>query len=187
MLNEIEEIYSNKFGNSSNVNALGWGSEYSQNKRFEILLEIENYLLDDSILDLGCGYGDLSKFVRNYTGIDIRKNAIKIAKERYSDKNFYIKNIFEIDDKFDWVFASGIFCFDIDWENYTKSTLEKMFSISNKGIAFNFLSYYSAGNKIEGMKYVKLEEVFDIIINFSKKFTIRHDYLPNDMTIYLYK
>jgi hypothetical protein len=37
------------------------------------------------------------------------------------------------------------------------------------------------------MKYTNVIELYKIISKITKKFTIRHDYLDNDITVYLYK
>lgn len=124
----IDEIYKRKFFENmsiDDVKTLGWSSIKSQEYRFKILLEI-GVSTDDTILDVGCGYGDLSKNVKNYVGIDIRKLAIDIASKRYCDKKFFNCDIFEINDNYDWIIASGIFCFNsYDWYEYTKKQLIK--------------------------------------------------------------
>jgi len=65
--------------------------------------------------------------------------------------------------------------------------LNKMWSLSNKGIAVNFLSDLSNGKREIEMKYTKPSEIINMIQPLSSKFIIRHDYLPNDFTLYLYK
>jgi ubiquinone/menaquinone biosynthesis C-methylase UbiE len=140
MLN-LDKIYRDKFQSNNEVKSLGWGSKYSQEKRFEVLLEIPGFKKTDSVLDVGCGYGDLSKHIENYTGIDLRKSAIDVACKKYGDSKFFHCDIFSIDSTYDWVFGSGIFCFTKDWKKYTELHINRMYSISNKGTAFNFLSY----------------------------------------------
>jgi len=186
MLN-LDKIYKDRFNSNNEVKSLGWGSEYSQEKRFQILLEIPGFNKSDSVLDIGCGYGDLSRYVDTYTGIDLRKSAIDIAMRKYKGKEFLHSDIFSIDKKYDWVFGSGIFCFTTDWKKYTISHIQKMYSLANKGTAFNFLSHKSGGKKIRGMKYAKIEEVVSIVYPICTKFLIRHDYMDNDFTIYLRK
>jgi hypothetical protein len=62
-----------------------------------------------------------------------------------------------------------------------------MFNTSKKGTAFNFLSDLTTKEKLSDMKHTKIEEILPIIHKLTNKFTIRHDYLINDFTIYLYK
>ena len=181
----LSKKYKEKFGHLEGVKSLGWGSDYSQQKRFDILVEI-GAKINDSVLDVGCGYGDFSKDFVNYLGIDLREDAITMAKNKYSDVKFELKSIYDIDDTYDWVFASGIFCFINDWEE-TESIIQKMFNTSKKGISFNFLSDLTTKEKLSDMKYTKIEEILPFIYKLTNKFTIRHDYLINDFTIYLYK
>ena len=111
----LSEKYEEKFGHLEGVKSLGWGSDYSQQKRFDILLDV-GISINDSVLDVGCGYGDFSKNFVNYLGIDLRENAILTAKNKYSNHRFELKSIYDINDTYDWVFASGIFCFVSNWE-----------------------------------------------------------------------
>ena len=181
----LSKKYKEKFGHLEGVKSLGWGSVYSQQKRFDILLDI-GVDINDSVLDVGCGYGDFSKNFVNYLGIDLRDDAIIMARDKYSDVRFELKSIYDIDDTYDWVFASGIFCFIDNWEE-TESIIKKMFDISKKGASFNFLSDVTTKDRLDGMKYTKIEEILPIICKLTNKFTIRHDYLINDFTVYLYK
>lgn len=183
---KLNEIYDKKFSTFDGVKSLGWGSEFSQKIRFKILLEINNLTLKDSILDVGCGHGDLSEYCENYIGIDMREKAIKSAKIKYPNKNFIICGVDQIDKKFDWVISSGIFCFKENWENNTFEVLSKMFEKSNKGVSCNFLSDQLIAQDDE-MKYTNVYEIYSIINKITKKFVIRHDYLDNDITVYMYK
>jgi hypothetical protein len=67
------------------------------------------------------------------------------------------------------------------------TTIEKMFQLSKKGIAFNSLSTWS--KKINKNEYYAdpLELISAIKTKLSKKIIFRHDYLPNDFSLYVYK
>ena len=184
--NFLNNIYEKKFGNTDDVKSLGWGSLYSQSKRLEVLLEI-GIKVEDSVLDVGCGYGDASVFIENYTGIDLRESAITIANRKYPDKKFFQKSLFEMNHKFDWIIASGIFCFHENWKQNTDDIIRQMWCMCEKGLSINFLSNLTTGLKDSDMKYVSTGELIEILEQLSNKFAIRHDYLPNDVTIYLYK
>lgn len=201
---DIERTYDKKFGDypSDNVKSLGWSGIHSQQLRFKILTEIgiKNH---HSILDVGCGHGDfydyslikspqsLSKVL--YVGIDLRESVIDIAIKKHPDAlrdTFFVSEIKDIENKFDWVIGSGIFCFkDKNWFLDTVGTIQSMIDKSKLGVAVNFLSDFATHKRDEDMKYTTLLEIFDIITGLDKqyKFVIRNDYAPNDMTVYFYK
>lgn len=68
---------------------------------FSCLIQYQNrYMavspyLGESVLDIGCGYGDLIPFVEeaaSYIGIDVRDESITHCKSRYPDYIFYCLN-----------------------------------------------------------------------------------------------
>ena len=185
----LDKIYSSIIDNKNpaTVESLGWSSQEAQQIRFKVISEI-GIREGDSVLDVGCGYGDFSEFVYGeYLGIDLRSQATSIARKKYKLRNFKTSDVFSVHDKYDWVIASGIFCFENEkWEEETIRTLEKMYELCNKGVAVNFLSSI-ADFQYKGMRYVRPEELFKLFINLTLKFSIRHDYEQDDFTIYLYK
>lgn len=163
------------------VTELGWGSELSQVKRFNIIQKVisEYSKSQFSILDVGCGYGGLRPFLdtKDYLGIDIREAAIKIAKNNYPDSDFRVDYIDNIDQTFDFVVASGIFCHNTEnWFEYTKRTIAKMREIGDI-IIVNFLY----GNKTTNpaMRYVD-DITIDSLVGNCKKIT---GYMSNDITV----
>lgn len=172
--------------------ALGW-FKGRQPLRFKVLSEIGD-LNKCSILDVGCGFGDLYGFLIKsnlnieYTGVDINPDLTKIAKEIYPDAHFEVKDIEQenINDNFDWVFASGLFEFKVHDDEYVQKMLKRMFEISNKGIAADFLSNY-VDFKNEDAYYASPEEIFSFCKILSKRVTIRHDYMPFEFCVYVYK
>ena len=65
-----------------------------QELRFKYLFECASIQSNDSILDVGCGFGDFFNFIKKknlkcqYTGIDFVDDFIKCAnKKYYKDKN----------------------------------------------------------------------------------------------------
>jgi cyclopropane fatty-acyl-phospholipid synthase-like methyltransferase len=189
MFIETDKKYSEKFGNSPDFKSLGWGSSESQLVRFKVLSEIPGFETGDSVLDVGCGHGDFSTFFdSNYKGIDIRESVINISKQKYQKSRFDTKTIFEETERFDWIFGSGIFGFrHDDWTNYVTEHLKRMYELSNKGFAVNFLSILSSGKKDMDMMYSDPKEISGVVSSLTSKFIIRHDYRPNDMTVYILK
>ena len=189
----MEKTYQQKFGKEVGVRSLGWSNEHTQKIRFKILMEISGLEITDSVLDVGCGHGDLSYYFDDYLGIDLRKSAIITAREKYEDKwkglfqcSFLNQSVFETEGKFDWCFASGVFALKNNWEEITHKTIEKMFSLCKKGIAFNLLSD-SCENKDVDMKHCTTDDVSFLMQSVTDNYAIRDDYLSNDLTVYAYK
>lgn len=190
---DLEKTYQEKFGKEVGVRSLGWSNEHTQKIRFKVLMEISGLEITDSVLDVGCGHGDLSYHFDDYLGIDLRKSAIITARENYEDKwkglfqgNFLNQSVFETEGEFDWCFASGVFALKNNWEETTQKTIEKMFCLCKKGIAFNLLSD-SCENKDVDMKHCVIDDVSFLMQSVTDKYVIRNDYLSNDLTVYAYK
>ncbi len=80
-----------KYGN--NVKTVGWGSKEDQFLRFDMLLRGIN-INNKSILDLGCGLGDIGDYLYSknadnfyYTGVDLSEKLIERARLNFSSKN----------------------------------------------------------------------------------------------------
>lgn len=64
-----------------------------------------------TVLDAGCGYGRLSEYFDNYTGIDFSPDFIYEAKAMYPQKRFEVQNIKKLpykDQEFDWVVCDSV-------------------------------------------------------------------------------
>lgn len=73
--------------------------------RFEAeTLKILTPYKNAKVLDVGCGYGRLSEYFTNYTGIDASEEMIKLATKLHPDKNFIWAKFGEMDKKYDLVF-----------------------------------------------------------------------------------
>jgi len=172
--------------------SLGWLNG-KQHIRFKVLSEIAD-LNNYTILDLGCGFGDLCGFLKtnykvDYTGYDINKNLLEIAKNKYPDARFDVKDILsdQITKQFDYIISSGVFNFKLsDNTSFTKNMLKKMFDICNKGVAVDFITNY-VDYKTEHLHYTNPEYIFSFCKTLSKRVTIRHDYMPFEFCVYIYK
>lgn len=180
-----------KYGESPK--ALGW-LKGRQTVRFTALTEIGE-MPNSNILDVGCGFGDLHGFLRNldvkvnYTGIDINPNLIAIAKTRYPNANFLVANItsHKIHCTFDWVIASGIFEFRYSGMTHLiRQVLSKMFELSEKGVAADFITSYVQYRDKHAF-YAKPEVIFKLAKSLSRRVTLRHDYMPYEFCVYIYK
>jgi SAM-dependent methyltransferase len=144
----------------------------------------------------------MAEFLRNYelpfhyTGYDVSRTFIRHAKQKnlnlsvnpnFSVK-FEVKDLFKdpISNKFDWVLCSA-------FNLMTPRLAKKLFEACTKGTAINFLSLYA--DKKSSLFAPDLvfphpdpAKVFTLC---KKKITpwviLRHDYLPHDFTIYMYR
>lgn len=173
------------------VRSLNWGSAESQRLRFKVLAEVG---LEDgaSLLDVGCGLGDLYAWLRDtgrrveYSGIDVTPKMIETARCRFPEGRFDLANLLET--KFapvDYVFASGIFYLreDAPFE-FMKAMIASMFGICRKAVAFNSLSAW-AGDRDAVEFLADPAEVLAFCRKVTPWVTLRHDYHGRDFTIYL--
>lgn len=92
--------YSKRFKSLGyNVRTLGWGTEEQQQYRFEqVVCAVD--VNDKSVLDIGCGFGDLKTYCdevkqtpSSYIGWDINPDLIDTASLRHADAKFYVVDL----------------------------------------------------------------------------------------------
>ena len=179
----------------NSVGALAWGSRDSQEKRFEVFSKLLS-LNNSSILDVGCGLGDLNTYLlksnikSNYTGLDITDDMIPIAKENHPESTFLVGDIRELepsDFNVDYVLASGIFNLTIeDHEQFIWDSIEKMYAIANKAVAFNIMSEHAPVKNPDNY-YASPVEYLDKCMKINKYSLLDHSYMIHDFTIIIFK
>jgi SAM-dependent methyltransferase len=208
----MREVYKRFFDKLWNLHdegdalTVGWGSEESQSQRFAYLLGVGEFggapgFAGKSVLDVGCGLGDLLDFTvealpeeerpKEYVGIDLMERTVQTARERHPDVEFIHGDVTEHEWKkrqFDYVVASGIFSLAFDgWNTHVRRVVEKMFDLCRVGVAVNFLSSYHPKRAKES-EYANPATTLDLLMRrISRKAVLRHDYRTNDFTIYLYR
>lgn len=138
----------------------GW--EYQDKlENFKILSRIAEYthhpLSHSTVLDVGCGTGDLygyleKKRLKKYVGVDIFDEAVEKARLKYPSGHFEVGDFLELDlERFDYVFCSGALTTHLMSDNYRilESWISKMWSLANAGVAFNLLlqDYWGQSDK----------------------------------------
>lgn len=191
---KIIELYEGRLDKYGyNHKTIGWGDLESQQLRFEILSKIAN-LDNSSICDLGCGFGDLYKYLNNmydkidYLGIDISEKLILEAKKQYPDVKFKVDDILEhkVSEKYDYVLSSGALTYKTEnHEMFIENMLKAMVNMANKGVAVNFLSSY-VDYKLEKNFHFSPEAAFSMAKKIVKNVVIRHDYPLYEFTLYMY-
>jgi SAM-dependent methyltransferase len=179
------------FGPSS-AQSLDWTSQYTQTVRFAVLEKIAE-LEGKSILDVGSGLGDLLPFLRRtgknfkYLGIDIMPEFVSMAKQKYGENLFELTEVENINNKFDFVFASGSLTYNVEnYKNFYFSMIKKMFSLANTALGFNMLNIRSFRISEDCVAY-EPEEVIEFCRTITPKAALITGYLKKDFTIFMYK
>jgi SAM-dependent methyltransferase len=167
----------------------------TQRYRFKVLTEIAN-LETASILDYGCGKGDLFPYLveqgfrGQYTGFDINPDLLALAHSKYPEVRFEVKDFEEdkVEEQFDYILISGVFNNRLpdNWGMMT-SVLRHAFRCARHGVAFNAISTY-VNFEDPAMFYANPEEVFRFCVTeLSRDVTLRHDNLPYNYAVYVYR
>ncbi len=174
-----------KYGVSSK--GVHWNSQYNQYKRFEVLTHfIKEQIPTLTILDVGCGFAEYYHYLKinnllpkTYVGIDCEKKMIEISQKRFPNELFYCKNVLE--DKLyyaDYYVCSG--ALNILNKREFFIFIENCYKQCTKGFAFNFLIE-------DSFTPINKEEVVKFCQTLSQEVTTTHNYLYNDMTIFMEK
>ena len=179
-------------------------SESKEHKalRYEQICGVFENEKEITLHDVGMGISDLYGYILDnfkehnvtYSGSDILKEYVIESKQRYSNLNFYHRNIIsdKCDDKYDYVVMSGVFhqrqdTTIKDWEEYLQEIVSKAFFMSEKAIAFNvispFVDFYQTN-----VYYCNLPKLLNFINDkLSRFFAIKHNYALYEFTVYVYK
>ena len=182
------------------VKALSWGSEDSQRARFEVLIDVfRDFGNAHTVLDVGCGFGDLFHFITKethialdkYFGLDLNPAMIEEAKKSYPFADFEVRDIL-LDPppvRFGYVVGSGLFFLRTkNWYQYVAAMVGRMYERADVGVAVNFLSAFSPEKKGKMSFYADPGAVVNTIAHLvSPKVVLRHDYKANDFTVFIYR
>ncbi|WP_421954168.1 class I SAM-dependent methyltransferase [Polaromonas sp.] len=164
---------------------------------FDFLLQAEGLLSSDSIIDIGCGYGDLYSYLKacgwtgRYTGVDINPELIAEGKRRYPEADLRVVDL-QLDsfnESFDWCICCATLTSNTKgtpFEEHLKQMLDLMWAMSRKGLSFNLLSPLA-----DYTNPIHARPAFDVVLplvsGLTKRFSLRHDYMPFEYAVYAYK
>jgi len=171
--------------------SLGWGCTQHQEIRFSRIIRAVQ-LSGKSVLDIGCGFGDLCGFLDanridylSYKGWDIVDYFINEARQRYSDP----RNTFEICNLNDLLVANPVadICLMIGLLNWNLDSKEKnmlyqmlckAFALCKELLVVDFLSSNldSEYPPEKTVFYHRPSEVVELVSSLSSNFSLFHDY-----------
>jgi len=193
-----------KFGDSHL--GVDWPKPEDVNKRYKVMLDIIDFskqnMSNVSLLDFGCGASHLLEYIKDrgfknidYSGLDLSEKFIALSKNKFPSIEYYhvdiLNNRADLP-MFDFVVMNGVFTekrelsFDEMW-SYFKTMITKVYSIANKGIAFNVMSKNVDWER-EDLFHLSTDLLSDFLCNnVTRKFILRSDYGLYEYTAYILK
>ena len=180
-----------------NFEILDWASSATQEARFRVLAD--NVALHGaSLLDVGCGLGDLRSFlVRRgidaaYTGVDVSERMVQAALTRQPDGRFLTANLFDGSTpfppaSFDVIYCSGIFNLDLGNNvAFVPQAVEVFLRLARRCVVCNML-HERAGVGDGTYFFFNPAEVLPPLRKLAAEVRLIDDYLPNDFTVICHK
>lgn len=194
---KIKKIYQDKYKKYGvDPRSLCWHEKGAAHQRFrQFWAEID--FNGKSVLDVGCGFGEMAKFLRkryfgvSYTGVDIVPEFIKVAVKRYPEYKFLVRDylIDPMEEKYDVILASGVLNSNVsDNLEYRKNAIRVMFDHAKIVLAFNMLGGHPAPKKDKesNVWYADSLEILEYCMSLTRRVILRANYHPKDFTIFMY-
>lgn len=173
-------------------NALYWSSREIQEIRFQALAGI-GIEAGDSVLDVGCGFGDFKAWFEtqggalDYTGIDLSPDLLNEGEKRHADATFLCGDLFDMtfaDGSFDWVILSGALNEQLQDDGaYALKSIARMYALCRKGVAFNLLD--ARHLNAHDLQSHQPQDVLNYCRTLCADCSLIDNYLKNDFTIYM--
>ncbi len=175
--------------------SLGWRGEDSQRKRFEVIASAADFT-GGSILDIGCGRGDLKAFLDErfrdfaYIGIDHVPEFIAQAQARYGACPrtwFHLCDFSTLElPRVDYVIASGALGYRCAEPEFHLQMVRRMYRAAARAAIFNALD---AARFPEHPLLVgrDADELVAFCRQLSPDVSVAKGYLDDDFTVCLYR
>jgi SAM-dependent methyltransferase len=175
--------------------ALQWQNYKSATLRYkQILSDLEPE--NTSILDVGCGMGDILPFIYakatnfRYLGVDRNASFIDVANKRYEGHEFRVFDPFKDDlgQTFDIVILCGALNANKPgWMENRQQKIKKLFSLANTAVVFNMAGSLHHMEPDSRVAYADAQEITEFCAKLSPKIVVKTHYHPKDFTVVLFK
>jgi SAM-dependent methyltransferase len=203
MLQDVLTYYNQKLiEHGTTARGVDWSSSDRQRLVFEQITKIccspRSGVRDKdfTLLDYGCGHGSLLGYLieegwsfKKYIGFDLLPDMLDAARNAHR-QHLNVADFTGQEAPADYVVASGLITVKTTadfsaWQNYTLETIEKMWRLAKKGIAFNSLTKYSDPPKMQDhLYYADPCFLFDYCkTRLSRNVALLHDYGLYEFTI----
>ncbi|MDP6542688.1 MAG: class I SAM-dependent methyltransferase [Phycisphaerae bacterium] len=178
-----------------NYDVVDWASAAAQQVRFAVL--VDNVPLDGrTLLDVGCGLGDLRAYIEgrgisvDYRGVDLLAEMTASAARQNPEGRFICGDIFDpvagvvgAEMRFDVVFCSGMLNLDLgNNAEFLPEALRRMLELSGEYMVVNLLHARSE-MRYPHCAYYDPDAVMKILEPMPCTVRLIDDYLPNDFTL----
>jgi SAM-dependent methyltransferase len=163
-----------------------------QRLRFESFLRAHD-IGGRSILDIGCGVGDFYDRLRargaaaGYQGIDVSPEMIQRARARFPEGRFEVGDVSTAARRFDYTVAFAIHNVKVDrGRDILEQSLRQQFEACDVAAHISLLTdrYRGFDSHIQAWR---AEDILTLALSITPYVTLRHDYLPNDFSLTLYR
>lgn len=170
---------------------LGWSCKEDQFTRFEVATRYIDFW-GKSILDIGCGFADFYEFlinndikIKKYKGIDINNKLIEVARKRFPENKYEVRNILLNNyciSQSDIITLFGLL--NLKWEidnlTYTKEMITEAWKITKEILVVDFLSIHLIKEypKEDFIYYHNPKDVLDLCFELCDNVVLVHDYPP---------
>ncbi len=190
---EFYELHIRRFGMSPE--ALRW-TEKGQRARYEFILSILKRFKPRTVLDFGCGFGDLYRPIIEllpevkYTGIDINHRVVEMAKLRYPEAEFLCMDIEEttFDRSFDITIACGVFNLKVaGLRESMKDVMKRLFQVTEEVLVMDFLTACSRHKDVQ-LNLIEPDELMGFVIkNLSPYAVLFHQIVEDALFLLVFK
>lgn len=198
MIKNRKKSYQSSYRNYGiDPRALKWHSKKAARQRYkQIVADID--FNKKSILDVGCGFGDIIPYITNksdissYTGIDFVPEFVKEAKKLYPKYKFLLGDYFKqpLEEKFDIIICCGTLNGNYnDNLGFRKKAIKTMFSHTKECLVFNMAGRHPKPKtaRHSNVWFANSKTIYNFCKTLSKKVLLKDNYHSNDFTIVMFK
>lgn len=179
---------------------VGWRHTSDQHLRFAVCAEVDDLNGVKSVLDVGCGLGDLAPFLRHrgfegdYLGVDLLEEMVEGARDRHPGEHFLCANLLDHPPlphpRFDLVIACGTLSLRVDEHaTFFNAMLQRLWSLTTGALVLVLPS--TRARLLPGLAETFV--CFDPpklrakLLQLSPSLVLREDFLATDIAAYIYR